>query len=391
MSPRRRSLANRDLPDNLQYSPRKRDGVEVRYYYYVHPETKDRHPFGYDKAEAIAAAKQLNQLIGKGRSLVEKVQGGQKRTATLGEFVAHFLTVVIPARRIKGAKLSPFYVAESTRILNLFVRSIGDTRPVATISQAEIATYLQALPSAEAFNQHRSRLIMLWRHMVSDGLVPDNLPERIIKKDRPARVRQRLTLPHYIAIFNKATTPIQNAMEVSLNALQRRADIQKWCFTDQREGFSWVIQQKTKKHGPSAYLRIPASLPVAFSARNSRTLGEIIDVCRDGILCPYLIHHRPLRVKKSQQKKHPFQLSLEEISNGFAAARDASGLFDDVPPEERPTFHELLALGEHLRLKQGWSVQQIQALRGHSSERMTKVYLEGHEWTTVEIPASISR
>lgn len=30
-------------------------------------------------------------------------------------------------------------------------------------------------------------------------------------------------------------------------------------------------------------------------------------------------------------------------------------------------------------LRQGWTMQQVQALMGHSSETMTKVYLEGHE------------
>ncbi|KRT55851.1 hypothetical protein [endosymbiont of Ridgeia piscesae] len=92
-------------------------------------------------------------------------------------------------------------------------------------------------------------------------------------------------------------------------------------------------------------------------------------------------------MRRSKEKKHPFQLSLQEISNGFKEARDATGLFDDMAPAARPSFHELLGLGELLREKQGWSLKQIQTLRGHTRESTTKLYLDGHEWTTVEVPA----
>ena len=46
----------------------------------------------------------------------------------------------------------------------------------------------------------------------------------------------------------------------------------------------------------------------------------------------------------------------------------------------------LIALGEFLRKKQGWTEEQIAALREHTKVSTTKIYLEGHEWTTVEIP-----
>ena len=71
------------------------------------------------------------------------------------------------------------------------------------------------------------------------------------------------------------------------------------------------------------------------------TLGQIVNACRDDIRCPYLVHMRPTRPKPSREKTHLFQLS-----DGFAAARDACGLFNELPPGEKPSFHELLALGE---------------------------------------------
>ncbi|KPK37622.1 MAG: hypothetical protein AMJ69_10940, partial [Gammaproteobacteria bacterium SG8_47] len=116
------------------------------------------------------------------------------------------------------------------------------------------------------------------------------------------------------------------------------------------------------------------------------TLGEIIERCRDKVLSPYLVHKRPKQIRKTKQKDHWTQLSPQEISKGFAQAREASGLYRELAPNERPSFYELLSLGEFLRQKQGWSVPEIQQLKGHTSERMTRKYLEGHEWTTVQVP-----
>ena len=102
-------------------------------------------------------------------------------------------------------------------------------------------------------------------------------------------------------------------------------------------------------------------------------------------MSPFLVHWKPKRIKAGE-KAHWTQLSPKQISDGFAEARDATGLFDSVPIEERPTFHELIALGAHLRLESGWTESQIQRLKGHTSVQMTQVYLEGHSWTKVEIP-----
>lgn len=176
-------------------------------------------------------------------------------------------------------------------------------------------------------------------------------------------MRGRLTIDAYIAIFAKAPFAIQSAMELSLNSLQRRTDIHAWRFDQQRDGHAYVIQSKTRKHGPSAYLAIPLALPCVHSESKCATLGEIVDSCRDTILSLFLVHWKPKRIKAGE-KAHWTQLSPKQISDGFAEARDASGLFDSVPKEERPTFHELIALGAHLRLESGWTESQIQRLKG---------------------------
>ena len=375
--PKRRQHRNRDLPDNL-YSTRRPDGRE--YFQYRDPAGKC-HGAGYDRAEAIKAARELNIYYGTGSRLARKITG---RKVTLRDFLATYRAEILPQRRVKGKALSDAYLAETNRILARIDEALGEME-IASIRQGDIANYLAGIDSADAHNQHRVRLIQVWRHAVSRELVADNLPERVLPRDLSQRLRQRLTLDQYRAIFKQARPAIRLAMELSLNSLQRRSDIRKWRFDDQRQDFAHVIQSKTRKHGPSAWLRIPLALPVAHSEIGCRTLGEIVRACQDGILCPFLIHERPEKMRRAKGKDHPFQLTLRSISQGFADAREATGLFDVMLPAERPTFHELISLGQHLREQQGWSLEQIQRLRGHTSAGMTEHYQEGHTWTTVEV------
>jgi|SRR3569832_98258 len=115
-------------------------------------------------------------------------------------------------------------------------------------------------------------------------------------------------------------------------------------------------------------------------------LAVLIKACRSSVACPFLVHASPRRKRPSASKAHCAQLSREQISNGFAAARDASGFYAHLLPAERPACHEIISLGEHLRPKAGWPILAIQQLRGHTTEKMTRHYLEGHEWVRFEVP-----
>ena len=60
------------------------------------------------------------------------------------------------------------------------------------------------------------------------------------------------------------------------------------------------------------------------------------------------------------------------------------GVFQKIPPDQLPTFHEIRALGIKLYKDSG---DNPQALAGHASEEMTKNYASGHDeirWTEVK-------
>lgn len=381
MPPKRRALSNRDLVDGMKYTIRS-DGR--KYYQYVHPHTGVCHGLGYDREQAISDARQANAIL-RPSGRLQRIVG---QPTTLKEYLQTYREEVLPRRRIKGKPLSKRYLEETCRILDRIEEGLGPNRPINDIRQREIAIYLGRIESADASNQHRIRMVQVWRQAISDETIThgNNYPERIVTRDTEGRKRGRLTLEHYQEIYKHADTPIRCAMELSLNALQRRADIQKWRFDDQRDGFAHIIQSKTRKHGPSAWLRIPLSLPAVYSAAGARTLGELIDNCRlSDVVCPYLIHRKPEKLRRSKAKKHQFQLLPAAISNGFADARDAAGLFADLEDGEAPTFHELISLGQHLRKDAGWLPEQIQALRGHTKPETTEHYQEGHAWTTISL------
>ena len=71
------------------------------------------------------------------------------------------------------------------------------------------------------------------------------------------------------------------------------------------------------------------------------------------------------------------------MTKHFSKARDQSNLFNDLPSQERPTFHEIRSLGIKLYEDAGVDAQ---ALAGHTDRKMTEQYKIGHEveWTLAE-------
>ena len=376
---RPRSKVNQNLPKNLYAAITK----GVIYYTYKSPVDGKRKGFGTDRQLAIAAANEINQHYSTAAALVTRVMTSD---TGIGDYIDHYKINILPKRRIKGQPLSRVTLDTYGWRLDLIKKALG-SRSFKNTPQRVIAEYLNKQATAEVYNKHRSQLVLLYRHAVSDGIVPENYPEKIIKRDNEPKLRQRLTLDGYKAIYGHAKPSIQSAMEIGLNFLHRRADIQSFRFDDLKDGNIFRIVTKSEKHGSRAHLKIPADMPAIHSERGSTTLKGLIQSCRDDVLCPYLVHEKPKRYRPSKEKAHHFQLSKSQLSDGFAKARDGSGFYDDMPIDQRPTLHEVISLGEYLMKEAGWSLKFIQTLRGHANEATTLSYLEGHDkWTELALP-----
>ena len=119
----------------------------------------------------------------------------------------------------------------------------------------------------------------------------------------------------------------------------------------------------------------------------SPELDSIIKRCRNpGIVSPYIIHHKPTRRNPDNSKEHWSQILPNYLSGQLREIRNELALFTCLEKEERPTFHEIRALGSHLYEKTGYSDEDyVQPLMAHADIAMTKKYQSGHEikWTRV--------
>jgi integrase len=231
----------------------------------------------------------------------------------------------------------------------------------------------------------RSQLIKCFDFAIGHGYISENPANKTLPITALVQ-RKRLTLQEFQVISDLAAPHIKRAMMLALLTLQRREDIAEMKFSDIKDGFLHVVQQKTEKSKKRA--RFDSKNRAAFlRILVTPKLKELITICRSsGVLSKYLIHHLHSRkssgaFNSSVDKGMPLQ--PDNITRGFASARNRSGLFDHLSPKERPTFHEIRSLGAHLYEQQGIDPQ---ALLGHTNANMTAHYLDGHgtKWTEVE-------
>ncbi|MHB8425149.1 MAG: tyrosine-type recombinase/integrase [Gammaproteobacteria bacterium] len=170
-------------------------------------------------------------------------------------------------------------------------------------------------------------------------------------------------------------------MDLSLQTLLRRADICAMRFEDIREGYLYVVPRKTET---TSY--------VHMKMRLENELQALVERCRDGLASPYLVHRLPVKLpphgKRAKAREHHLQVMPEDISRTFNRVLKATGL--DYGPALPPTFHEIRSLGGDLYRQAGWPLDEVQALMGHTSEAMTRHYLEGHEAPWVEVGAGLN-
>lgn len=127
--------------------------------------------------------------------------------------------------------------------------------------------------------------------------------------------------------------------------------------------------------------------PIHLKITMGTALREVVGEClRSPIASPYLIHYKPKARRREQidAKDHWTSVTPDYLTKEFSKARDTAHAYDQVPKGERPTFHEIRALGSWLYEQQNFPTEYIQALMGHADEKMTKHYQEGHDEKEIE-------
>ncbi|WP_163834723.1 tyrosine-type recombinase/integrase [Spartinivicinus ruber] len=361
MPPRKRSRKNLGLEPNLYTYGPKND-----YFRYKHPLTGKYHPMGKNRAKAQAAARQLNIRLDGQCMLVAHVMDSDAANVEL--LIDRFKKEFLPTRNLK-----PRSLLNSEYRLNRIARDIGKL-PLKELTVPTVADYLDNSFSGDSYCQHRSILIQVCRFGITKGLLTFN-PAEVTMNKKAEKIRQRMTIEQYHAIYQLADPWLKNAMDIGLITLQRAGDVVKMKFEDIKDNRLFVIQQKTEKHGESAYLAINIG----------EELGAVIKrASESGIRSPYIVHRNPDRRSSSHRRNdHWTAIKRDYLSRAFSEVRDKTNLFKELKARERPTFHEIRSLGGYLYEKAGYDKDFIRRLMGHTSEKMTSHYLDGHanRWT----------
>lgn len=362
-------------------SPRKRikKGLEPNlyenggYYKYRHPLTKKEKGMGKDKKKANAAARQLNAIFMSGQDLVSHVMGTSSHT--IEKVIERYKKELLPFK-----SLSPSTLKNYEYRLNRLETDLGK-RIISNLDIKTVSDYLDSNFSRDAYIKHRNLLADVFKFAMTKGLFPndqENPAAATYAKAGYNKERQRLTLDQFKAIKEAAPQWLKNAMDLSLVTLQGRFEICNAKFSDINDGFLRVVREKTKNKSVAAFMEIEIN----------GELETIINRCRaSGVVSPYMIHRKPERKNPSEAREHWTQILPGLLSKEFKKARDASGLFKNVPTLHQPSFHEIRALGSHLYEKYGYGTEDyVQPLMAHSDKNMTEHYQAGHEikWNRVK-------
>lgn len=358
MTPRPRSKKNRDLPDNLY--------VNAKGYYYRHPRTKVNHGMGSDRAQAIAAAKILNQRLVGTTDLVAKVLGAE----TITKIIQRFRDEYLSEKHLAARTLS-----ETEYRLKRIERELGD-RTIESFDLKALSDWLKPL-TRETYIKFRALWIDIYKFACAVGSCDRNIAELTLAKAPGERKRKRWTLEQFKATRENAEPWLRVAMDLALITLQRREDLTQMRFDHIDSNRLLVRQHKT---GKRLAIKIGAELASIIAAAKVRDF-----------VCPNIIARKPAKSRKGK-KDHLFQVLPSFLSQAVADARDATDKFSDYADGERPTLHEIRSLGAHLYREAGYAEDYIQALLGHADVAMTQHYLDGHreEWDEVSAELSVT-
>ena len=320
----------------------------------------------------LQAAKQAVAIVNSKRA-VDPVQRALNRIEQPAKtFEAHlnwFVEEIVETQ--KSEKTRYEWKRQCKHIENKF-----GSKPIGDIDRRAITEFLDGFPG-RASNQYRSLLRQIFTHAVARGDCEHNPVLGTLARDAEVQ-RQRLTLEGFKAILAKAQPWFQRAMMLALWSLQRREDLVAMRIEHWSNGKLSVRQKKVEGYG-SGRLRItpgPLLQSVLDNCLNSAERTNPESIVHE---CPFLVHRIPEKRRKATGKEHFGQLLPEALSRAFQEARDRLPMFQSMSEAARPTFHEIRALGGDLyRTEHGWTTEQIQALMGHASSKMTREYLDRH-------------
>ncbi|MFP7327449.1 phage integrase Arm DNA-binding domain-containing protein [Serratia marcescens] len=349
------------------------------YWRYKHPVTGKFHGLGTDEEAARMIAAEANSRLAE-QKMSQLLIARDKISRNLGEgiSVSGWLDRYwkIQEERCAIGEIKPITLNQKKYPVEVMRQAIGN-KDITAITVRDIIDTLT--PFKERGQNGMAKVV---RSVMSDvfqeaqqagEVSPGFNPAKAAKAPKTKVQRQRLTIDEWRTIYEQAANAprhLQRAMLLAVVTGQRLGDISNMKFADIWDNHLHVTQSKT-----GARIAIPLDLRCD---ELEITLGQVISMCRDRIVSPYLLHHHHTVARA----KRGGRIQEQTISGAFSDARDASGLkWTDGTP---PTFHEQRSLSERIYRAQGIDTK---LLLGHKNQQMTDKYNDdrGREWTVIAV------
>lgn len=349
------------------------------YWRYKHPVTGKFHGLGTDEEAAKMIAAEANSRLAE-QKMSQLLIARDKISRSLGESisVSGWLDRYwkIQEERCSLGEIKPITLNQKKYPVEVMRQAIGN-KDITGVTVRDIIDTL--LPFKERGQNGMAKVV---RSVMSDAfqeaqqageVSPGYNPAKAAKAPKAKVQRQRLTIDEWRTIYEQAANAprhLQRAMLLAVITGQRLGDISNMKFADIWDNHLHITQSKT-----GARIAIPMNLRCD---ELGMTLAQVVTLCRDRIVSPYLLHHHHTVARA----KRGGRIQEQTISGAFSDTRDASGLkWRDGTP---PTFHEQRSLSERLYRTQGIDTKQ---LLGHKNQQMTDKYNDdrGREWTVIAV------
>jgi integrase len=370
MAARRREAKRRHWPANLYQNT-------AGYFYWRHPDTHKDYGIGRDQAKAFGEARAANAELEKSRgyvSLVQRMTSPDEKTLQQwsDEYAVMYESTRNPTKSTMQTVRAGLRAVATAPFAEKHLRAIT-TREVSEFIDGAVETRGPSMAKLI-----RKTLLDMMNVAQTKGMIETGKnPVTVTRSPKTDVVRSRLTLDQFKRIYETALgfDPwVARSMELALLSAQRREDVGSIQFTDVKDGFLFVEQQKT-----GARIRIPVAVRCEAVGLS---LDDVVKRCRDAAVSKWLLHYTARR--GTRNAGHP--VGLQQITRRFAAARDATEGLTWEEEKEPASFHEIRSLAARLYADQ-YSPEFAQAILGHKSASMTALYrdVRGAEWVEVKL------
>lgn len=349
-----------------------------RTYYYYRMPNGSLESLGSVYQDAVEAANALTAALRQSGSLIEKVMQRINEPVNYNPRNPPMMQVIDEYREnqlkegLARGKISKQTFEAKLYILAEYEEVLGKMQ-CQSVTTFELAQHLKER-TGHVQLKHIPLLKKLFKYAIASGYRDTNPANELDAKDPGKRVRRRHTWEGFQAVRAASPEWLQRTMDIALYSLQRRSDLIKLHLDhiDQDQRTINILQQKTRNYSNPVYIQISAGDSLWSSVQSA---------IKSDIPCPYLIHCRPKRITAEIRaaKDHPFAVLPDYLSKQYKDYRDKSGAYDHLDVRERPSFHDIRALGILMYFKAGYPMDYIMALAGHALSATTEHYIAEHE------------